>query len=275
MAGDWIKIELVTPSKPEVARLAAAWGVERRAALGACVEFWCWASANCTNGALKDVDESVLDAIMFRGFTAAMLQVGWLERKGDTLRIPRFDSHLAGSAKERAAAQRRQQKRRAEASVASRSGHGDVTPVSRSRHGPSATTEQSRAEQSKRREDISALPQGSARAQESFALPALPKALPKALPDPTPGETVADLCDWLGITDPSRQALVGSECKPEDIRREYALACEDKSAGKVRRVVPVMLGMLKRRFGIQLSPRKELMRKVTAARAAKWGSGAA
>lgn len=103
MAGDWIKIETVTPDKPEVMRLADVLGLDQDAVLGKLVRLWAWADAHTTDGTALSVTERALDRVVFcAGFAAALRQVGWLEGRDAALRLPNFDRHNGQSAKKRA-----------------------------------------------------------------------------------------------------------------------------------------------------------------------------
>jgi hypothetical protein len=113
MAGDWIKVEKATARKPEVLRLSVQLGIHPDHAFGLCVRFWSWCDDNLTSGNAPGVTEALLDALLGQtGFAAALVEVGWLQRRVDskstTLVIPHFDRHLTQSAKSRALTARRQ-----------------------------------------------------------------------------------------------------------------------------------------------------------------------
>ncbi|EPO1283207.1 hypothetical protein ACT6KQ_004267, partial [Shigella flexneri] len=43
MASNWIKLEVITPDKPEIFRLAEILNIDPDAALGKVIRFWAWA----------------------------------------------------------------------------------------------------------------------------------------------------------------------------------------------------------------------------------------
>lgn len=102
MAGDWIKVEKVTPRKPEVLRVAAKLGVHPDHAFGLCFRFWCWCDDNLNSCNAVGVTDVMLDALLDRdGIATALIEVGWLQVRNGSLVIPNFDRHLSESAKKR------------------------------------------------------------------------------------------------------------------------------------------------------------------------------
>ena len=115
MAGDWVKVEVATPEKPEVRRLARLLGMERYAVFGRLVKFWSWADANSVDGRVDGVASSdVDDVVEAAGFAEALRKVGWLEFDDDAemVRVPNFDRHSGKSAKNRALKADRQRRYR-------------------------------------------------------------------------------------------------------------------------------------------------------------------
>lgn len=124
MAGDWIKIMVSTPDKPEVFAIADKLGIDPDAVLGKLIRIWIWAdqqvesrNANVTLGALRDRHASVTRSLFDRlaqmpGFTDALVSVGWLVADGDNVYFPNFDRHNGNSAKTRALGVQRSQKHR-------------------------------------------------------------------------------------------------------------------------------------------------------------------
>lgn len=110
MAGDWLKIEKHTPEKPEIAALAAIHGMDPEIVFAKCFKVWAWADSMMTDGTVRRVDPSFLDALVHaRGFAHALIEVGWLQVRdgGDppqsrSLVIPNFARHMGQSAKQRA-----------------------------------------------------------------------------------------------------------------------------------------------------------------------------
>jgi hypothetical protein len=102
MAGDWIKVEKVTPRKPEVLRVASRLGIHPDHAYGLCFRFWCWCDDNLNSCNAIGVTDVMLDALLDRdGIATALIEVGWLQVRNGSLVIPNFDRHLSESAKKR------------------------------------------------------------------------------------------------------------------------------------------------------------------------------
>ena len=119
MAGDWIKVELVTPDKPEVHQIAQILKATPNEVLGCLVRVWIWADQQSLNGHALGVTLSTLDGVSRRdGLGSAMLQVGWVIEKSGVLSLPNFDRHNGETAKKRALAAKRQQTHRSQKSNA-------------------------------------------------------------------------------------------------------------------------------------------------------------
>lgn len=107
MAGDWIKVEKSTPSKPEVLAMSASLDIDPDMCFGKLVRVWSWfddhtVDGNATGNGLS-VTEALLDRLVgVTGFGHAMAAVGWLERSDNGLQMPHFDYHTSESAKQRA-----------------------------------------------------------------------------------------------------------------------------------------------------------------------------
>jgi hypothetical protein len=118
MGADWIKVEKVTPGKPEVLGVSQILGIHPYHAFGLCVRFWLWCddqldSESVTGMSQKFVTNVALDFVIGHvGFTDALVQVGWLVVENGRLVVPNFDRHLSESAKKRADSRRRKQKER-------------------------------------------------------------------------------------------------------------------------------------------------------------------
>ncbi len=108
MAGDWIKLEHVTPDKPEIFAMAEALGIDPDAVLGKLARVWIWADQHTISGTDLRVSEAFLDRLTHQpGFAIALRKVDWLQARSGSLAIPRFDRHNGQSAKARAASNRR------------------------------------------------------------------------------------------------------------------------------------------------------------------------
>jgi hypothetical protein len=127
MAGDWIKIQHVTPGKPEVFAIAAALGIEPDAVLGKLIRIWVWADQHTVDGHAPSVTFALLDhEARVPGFAEQMMRQGWLAMDGEVLTFTHFDRHNGETAKTRGLSTRRQQ--------SSRNRHADsVTKTSQQR----------------------------------------------------------------------------------------------------------------------------------------------
>jgi uncharacterized phage protein (TIGR02220 family) len=109
MAGDWIKVESVTPDKPEVSRLAEILGISVDEVVGKLLRLWIWVDQQSLNGHAMRVTLSTLSSRCgHAGFADALREVGWLEGQDMALTFPNFDRHNGKTAKNRALAKERQ-----------------------------------------------------------------------------------------------------------------------------------------------------------------------
>lgn len=87
MASNWIKVEVITPDKPEIYHLAERLSLDPDAVLGKLIRLWVWVdqqtidgNANCN---AASVTKNAIDRITFAtGFADALISVG----TGDCLR---------------------------------------------------------------------------------------------------------------------------------------------------------------------------------------------
>lgn len=118
MAGDWMKIELELPDKPEVHAMAGMLNIDPDAVVGKLIRVWQWFDKHTTDGNAYGVTYLLLDRITnVTGFSEAMVFVGWLEQKDKILHMPKFDRHTSQSAKTRASTAKRVAKSRNAESV--------------------------------------------------------------------------------------------------------------------------------------------------------------
>ncbi|MCG7869687.1 MAG: hypothetical protein JAY74_25360 [Candidatus Thiodiazotropha taylori] len=128
MAGDWIKLEIATPDKPEVYQLANLLNLELDAVLGKLIRVWVWFDTQSTNCHAPSVTKNIIDHdTRVTGFAQAMIDVGWLCEEDEGIYLPNGDRHNGKSAKSRALAYKRKQKER------SRSSHADSVTRGRER----------------------------------------------------------------------------------------------------------------------------------------------
>ena len=115
MGADWIKVEKTTARKPEVLQLSELLQIHIDQAFGLCVRFWCWCDDQLHSCHAPRVTNVTLDAVLGHpGFSDALLKVGWLRVRSDSLEIPNFDRHLSESAKKRALSGERKRRERVE-----------------------------------------------------------------------------------------------------------------------------------------------------------------
>jgi hypothetical protein len=106
MAGDWIKIEAVTPDKPEIDLLAELLDTTFNEVLGGLVRLWIWADQQTIDGNARSVTKSAIDRHSgVTGLADAMLHqsVAWLNECEDGgFQFPKFERHNGQTAKQRA-----------------------------------------------------------------------------------------------------------------------------------------------------------------------------
>jgi hypothetical protein len=143
VAGDWIKFEKTTLTKPEILLLADRLGIHRLHAVGLCLSFWAWCDDQLGSCHAKSVTESMIDSVVgVTGFASALLEIGWLRSRNGSVEVPNLDRHISESAKNRALSGKRKAKSR----------HGNVTGMSRSERDKSVTREEKRREEVKTEE---------------------------------------------------------------------------------------------------------------------------
>jgi hypothetical protein len=118
MAGDWMKIELELPDKPEVHGISNILNLDPDCVVGKLIRVWQWFDKHTIDGNAHGVTFSLLDRITsVKGFGEAMMFVGWIEQKDKVLCMPKFDRHTSSSAKTRALSNKRVDKLRNSTSV--------------------------------------------------------------------------------------------------------------------------------------------------------------
>lgn len=115
MAGEWIKVQNVTPDKPEVWQIADALGMDPDAVFGKLFRVWAWFDEHTEDGNAPAVTKTLLDRqVGVSGFCDAVIAVGWMHQHGDALVLPNFDRHNGKTAKNRALTARRVAKHKAD-----------------------------------------------------------------------------------------------------------------------------------------------------------------
>jgi len=111
MAGDWLKMELTLPDKPEVHYIANALNIDPDAVIGKLLRVWAWFDMHTENGNALGVTFALVDRLTcVSGFGEAMQFAGWLEQREKQLCMVNFDRHTSESAKKRALTAKRQVK---------------------------------------------------------------------------------------------------------------------------------------------------------------------
>jgi hypothetical protein len=108
MAGDWIKLEMATPDKPEVIAMASGLRIDQDAVTGKLIRIWVWADMNSVDGAEMSITDAFIDRLTNkRGFARAMRAAGWLTGPDGACCFPGFSRHNGTTAKARAENNRR------------------------------------------------------------------------------------------------------------------------------------------------------------------------
>lgn len=103
MAGDWIKLEAVTPDKPEIYGIAERLGCSHGDAFLACVRFWIWVDQQSLKGNALAVTKNAIDRITgLQKFGDALEDVGWLRDENFRCSLPNFERHNGKTSKTRA-----------------------------------------------------------------------------------------------------------------------------------------------------------------------------
>lgn len=103
MAGDWMKVELDLPDKPEVHHIASILNLDPDSVVGKLVRVWSWFDKHTENGNAFGVTYAFIDRMTgVTGFAEAMSFAGWLEQDSHNLIIPDFTKHNGKTAKKRA-----------------------------------------------------------------------------------------------------------------------------------------------------------------------------
>ena len=109
MAGDWLKIEICTPEKPEVHLMAEHLKIDPDAVVGKLIRVWAWFDQHTMDGNAASVTAALLNRVAGQAeFTTAMVSVGWLKDSGGAMSLPAFDRHNGKTAKNRVLSAKRQ-----------------------------------------------------------------------------------------------------------------------------------------------------------------------
>jgi len=113
MAGDWIKMEKVTPDKPEMRMIARLCGVSRGDAFLAWFRLWSHFDDMIETGFLDGFTMEDADEMgRLQGLGKALEQIGWIIFEPHGCTVKKWDVHNGESAKRRALdANRKRQER--------------------------------------------------------------------------------------------------------------------------------------------------------------------
>ena len=103
MAEHFLAVDVETPDKPEIARVAEHLGISADEAFAKCFRVWTVFDVHSVDGLIEGVGAAYLDdRARSPGITDALAAVGWLEISENGVRQTRFDFHqFDGSAKDR------------------------------------------------------------------------------------------------------------------------------------------------------------------------------
>lgn len=156
MAGDWIKMRIDLPRRPQVVAMASMVGCPRSTLIGGLFVAWSLFDANTDNGKLRFYTPDLLDSeAELPGLAAAMAHVGWLVAAPDGLLMPGFDEHMGECSRrrEKEAKRKAEQRKRKREEAAEVDGPGHV-PGTGTGH-TWDMSQMSRAREEERREDES------------------------------------------------------------------------------------------------------------------------
>lgn len=127
MAVAWIKIEHVTPDKPEIVSMADYLKIDQDAVTGKCLRIWIWADQQTISGDDLSVTPAFLDRLTnCPGFSDALKKVGWLASRNSRFWLPNFGRHNGQTAKNRALSSNRMQRHRYDQNVTESSPEREV-----------------------------------------------------------------------------------------------------------------------------------------------------
>lgn len=102
MAGDWLKVEICTPDKPEIFSIAAELDLDPDVVFARLFRFWVWADQQTECNAFVTQVCAVDHVVGVKGFADALQKVGWLVPTKQGFELPNFNRHNGKTAKKRA-----------------------------------------------------------------------------------------------------------------------------------------------------------------------------
>lgn len=148
MSISWIKMSTCLGTHPKVIRISSALHADRLRVIGGLHAVWSLFDMHSEDGLLSGYTADALDELInWPGFSAALVNVGWLLNDGtDGLVLPRFDTHNGASAKRRAQESERKRTVREEKKTSA------ICPQS-ARNMSAADADKKRTREEKRREE--------------------------------------------------------------------------------------------------------------------------
>lgn len=103
MSNDWIKMRVDLDTDTDVIGISAELGISETYVVGLLHKFWSWANKNTSTGTLHRTSPAWIDRfVSCSGFSEALVRVGWLVVRHNSLILPEWDRHNGSSAKSRA-----------------------------------------------------------------------------------------------------------------------------------------------------------------------------
>lgn len=103
MAGEWIKMGVGLRTHPKVVRMVSMLKSDRLRVVGGLHAVWGLFDMHSVDGRLEGYTVDVMDSDLgWKGFSAAMIAIGWLEETADGLHAPDYEEHNGPVAKRRA-----------------------------------------------------------------------------------------------------------------------------------------------------------------------------
>ena len=195
MAGEWIKMGVGLRTHPKVVRMAAMLKADRLRVVGGLHAVWGLFDMHSVDGHLDGYTAEVMDADLgWKGFSAAMVAIGWLEETPEGLSAPDYEEHNGPVAKRRAMETSRKGRSR---KVSAESPHDEPPDGG---HASASHADNMRNREEKRREEEPPIaPKGASRSG-AVGLKAWLDAIKASGERPIPpGDPVLAYADKVGI----------------------------------------------------------------------------
>lgn len=183
MSGDWIKMRVNLWDDPRIGRICDLTGVRESTAIGALYWLWATADQHTSDGCMPGLSMQQIDRKTgVKGFSAALVDIGWLADDPQGVVVRHFEEHNGASAKKRAQTAKRVSNLRA--------GNAEETLDSSICNAASVTQALARDREEKRREEIHPQPPkgGNTERPKAVGLKAWLEAVRKAGEKPVPDD---------------------------------------------------------------------------------------